>query len=206
MRLCGGMLICKPTMAKKPRSTPGNFRAKWYPYLVRRDGEHCRICGRKPTDVYLEIDHKDDNPKNNHPDNLQLLCRSDNRKKTGRGRGKQKPGLVQDGSVIDREKISTAEFKKNAHCEPRFRHWLYEEMRKHGDMLLHEVINGGAEAAGCSPITVKRYLAKVCSNIGLYEIYLDDTADVNKVRFKSGLSVGITADLLGDSGSTEMKR
>lgn len=66
-------------------------------------------------------------------------------------------------------------------------------------MLLHEVINGGAEAAGCSPVTVKRYLAKVCSKIGLYEIFLDELGDVNKVRFKNGLAVGITADLLQDS-------
>lgn len=189
----------------KKRTTSGSFREKWYPYLVRRDGEHCQICGQHPPAVYLEIDHKDGNPQNNHPDNLQLLCRSDNRKKNPRGKGKGR-GLVQDSGAIDTPKVTTAEHQKNLRCEPRFRHWLYEEMRKKGEMLLHEVINGGAEAAGCSPVTIKRYLAKVCSNVGLYEIFLDELADVKKVRFKSGAAVGITADLLDDSRPTGVQQ
>ncbi len=172
-------------------------RKKKYAMLVERDGEQCRICLRKPPEVELDIDHKDNNNGNNADENLQLLCTSHNIKKNPRGKGRRK-----HSSDILEEPIPTSwESKKNREYEPGYRHWLYDTLRttKEGRILLHEAINSGSEKVGCSPMTAKRYLAKICSKLGWAEIYTDDAAGVKFIKFSNGSSLGITADLLGDS-------
>lgn len=42
--------------------------------IFRRDNYRCQICGATGKDRLLEIDHIDFNPRNNDPQNLQVLC------------------------------------------------------------------------------------------------------------------------------------
>lgn len=42
--------------------------------ILERDNFKCRLCGADATIAVLEIDHIDDNPANNKPDNLRVLC------------------------------------------------------------------------------------------------------------------------------------
>lgn len=176
--------------------TSGRFRKKWYPKLVKRDGERCSICGRRPPEVYLEIDHKDGDSKNNPLDgsNYQLLCRHDNRKKNPRGKGRGSSKLRSDS--IDTAAPTSAEFRKNQIAEPLFRHWLHEQMRtiKPARITLAEAINSGAEVAGCSTITIKRYLSKLCSEAGIYQLIYDDLAETKFIEFRNGMALGISAD------------
>lgn len=39
---------------------------------------YCALCGGKPPEVWLQVDHKDANPSNNSDENLQVLCRDCN--------------------------------------------------------------------------------------------------------------------------------
>jgi hypothetical protein len=57
---------------------------------AERAGLQCQSCGRKPPAIVLELDHIDNNAGNNPIDgsNHQLLCRSCNRKKSPRGKGR----------------------------------------------------------------------------------------------------------------------
>jgi len=50
-------------------------RKKWYEFLVKRDGEQCKKCGRKPPNQVkkLVIDRIDNKGKY-VPENIQLLC------------------------------------------------------------------------------------------------------------------------------------
>jgi len=51
-------------------------------------------------------------------------------------------------------------------CEARFRAWMFDALSERILMLKVEAVNGGAEHAGCSPETARRYLAKMCSIAG----------------------------------------
>lgn len=176
--------------------TNGRFRAKWYPILVKRDGERCAICGRRPPGVYLEIDHRDGDPRNNPIDgsNFQLLCRGDNRTKNPRGKGRRKSAL--NAESIDTARPSSAEFLKNQISEPLFCHWLDTKMRtvKPARMLLSETINSGAYVAQCTQPTIKKYLMKLCSNEGPYQVIFDEMAEEKFIEFRNGMALGISAD------------
>ena len=50
-------------------------RRKFYGMLVHRDEEYCKFYGMLSDEGQLIVDHKDNNPLNNDPLNLQLLCR-----------------------------------------------------------------------------------------------------------------------------------
>jgi len=174
----------------------GHVRRRYYEEMVRDEGEFCKVCGRKPPGTYLEIDHKDGDVKNNARPNRQLLCRRDNRIKNPRGKGKgMKLQRLRD---LEEPIVSSAEFKKNKECEPIFRHYLYDLIKRTGQQPVKEIINAGAEKAGCSQAAVKRYLAKCCSIEGLYIAFFDEIAEENLVRFREGITIGISADLLGD--------
>lgn len=62
-----------------------NFIKRSTRYKIIANQPFCTICGSKPEDgVRLEIDHIDDNPSNNDPHNLQVLCMFCNQGKTAR--------------------------------------------------------------------------------------------------------------------------
>ena len=134
--------------------------------LIQRDGAECRVCGKEGDIDSLTIDHIDNNARNNRHTNFQLLCRSDNTKKNPRG----KAGKVNE--KIDgmfKARPQSAEMDRNLIAERKFRHWLLDLIREHKKFEMMKIIYGGAEFSGCSTETVKRYLRKVTSFVGLYE-------------------------------------
>jgi hypothetical protein len=145
---------------------------KYYRILCERDTERCFICHKTTDEVNLVIDHWDGDNSNNVLSNLHLMCQSDNIKKNSRGKGKMmSPVCV---SVCDEERIFSAEFKRNREAEPKFRHWIYDELRENNQMSFDDVLNNGAEYAGCSQEAIKRYLKKMCSREGIMQIMEDE--------------------------------
>jgi hypothetical protein len=61
-----------------------------------------------------------------------------------------------------------AEMKKNVEVEGRFRLWLWTVIEQTGPWSYLEVLNSGAEVAGCSQQSIKRYLDKCCSRTGRF--------------------------------------
>jgi hypothetical protein len=179
-----------------------NLRKKKYNYLCERDGQRCQICGRTSPEVYLEVDHRDGNEENDGDDNLWLLCRSDHRKK--HPRGKQKKGEVTvKRRVVSMETFNevmetsgmSPEMRQNKRAEPLFRHWLYKRMKEKGIMTVQQVVNSGAEIAGCSTYAIRtNYLLKVSSEEGLYQIFYDEEKGKNMIQFRRASDIGILAD------------
>jgi hypothetical protein len=149
-------------------------RKKVYAHLASLYGERCAICKRKGTIDTLQIDHIDNSNHNNPPDDLsnyQLLCASDNSRKNPRGKGKR--GRLSEGAIeIEKKRVLSAEMEKNEESESIFRHWLYKEMTTKGEMLLQSTIHSAAEEAHCSQQSVTRYMQKVCSDAGMYQVFM----------------------------------
>ena len=152
-------------------------RKKLYPILVLRDGEYCNMCGKVGSTKSLIIDHIDNNPRNNALHNLQLLCRGCNHRKNPRGEAKPK-----NQNIEIHEPPASKEMLKNEICEPIFRDWLEEELRRWGRKEVKDALNAGAEVAGVSPATTERYLSKMTSSAGKLSIVVID--GVKFVAFK----------------------
>jgi len=157
-----------------------------YRFIAARDGEHCLICRRKPPGVQLQIDHADGNEQNWAPDNLHLLCQFDNLQLRGKPPREHRRLLsfysAKNVCVRERERgiestdtskelvdysTGSQEMKANSIYERRFRRWLLEEIARVGSIPKKEVINSGAEMAGCNPVTISRYLDKLTSAISV---------------------------------------
>ena len=172
-------------------------RVKWYELLCEEEGEKCKECGRTPPEWYLELDHKDNNSSHDIRSNVQLLCRRCHRRKHPRGKGKRRP-RIQNLKAFEQPHSSSTEFQTNRRAEPRFRRWLYRMVKKHIRIPTDDVINGGAEYASCSQITIRRYLQKLCSIIGAFREVFDPLLDQKVIEFKNGESVGITTELISE--------
>lgn len=163
-----------------------NDRMFVYLFLVERDGEYCVICGPGKKHKKLEINHDDQNPFNNSPDNLHLICPQHNkelRKLTPR----QQKKLIKDccaKNVCVREKLhgnpatakakqiidyteGSAEMKANTYFEGDYREWVLDLISRVGAISKKEAINSGAETIGCSQASVIRYLEKLTSAVGV---------------------------------------
>jgi len=136
----------------------GRTRKKWYRYIAQRDGEYCKCCGKLPSEGQLIVDHRDNNPINNSPENLQILCRACNFLKNPR-----RP-LDQCVRTSGSETLYTNRVK-----EPRFREYVYSRLEDERYLEYDKVIYDGAEEVGISPETAKRYLRKMCSDSGKLE-------------------------------------
>jgi len=150
-------------------------RKKWYTFLVKRDGEYCKGCGKLATECQLVVDHRDNDSKNNTESNLQLLCRSCNYRKNPRNE-------PLDLCVSNKNSISI-----NQEKELQFRKFVYESLDESQVIEYDELINSGAEYFGISPETSKRYLKKMCSELGQLEKFKNSPGlfrTGNKPRWK----------------------
>ncbi|MCV0392110.1 MAG: hypothetical protein K5790_02320 [Nitrosopumilus sp.] len=138
----------------------GRTRKRVYFLLVKRDGEFCKRCGVSGVERQLVIDHNDNNNNHNHSENLQLLCRRCNYLKN--------PRPVD--SVCESESHEFSELQINRTKEPQFKRLLAQEINSSKDNKIPEndIINSCAEILDLSPVTIKRYLDKVCSSAGIY--------------------------------------
>lgn len=144
-------------------------RAKLYPIIAERDGEFCRNCKIPTTEKQLEIDHINNYNSDNRLENLQLLCRSCNYIKNPR----KEPVDNLCASVCEEERPLPPEMRENRRMEPRFRRWIFQKVLSLGNVRYEEALNAGAEYVGASTETVKRYLRKMTSSTGMYEVRND---------------------------------
>jgi hypothetical protein len=158
----------------------GPKRKKVYEMLARRDGERCFIGGEPLTFETGRIDHWNNINSDNRPRNQHIICPSMNSVKNPRGPSRVRPkGEILSSVSVNRAevdgivrpqmvKVQSAEFLKNMQSEPNFRHWLFYQIVHLGQLKLDEVVACGAEFTGLSPQTIRRYLDKLTSRIGLY--------------------------------------
>lgn len=144
-------------------------RKKLYPIISKRDGEICRICKIPATEKQLQIDHKNNDNSDNELENLQLLCKSCNYLKNPRKQSVDNLCV----SVCEEERPLPPEMVENRRMEPRFRRWAYGKVIILGKIRYEDALNAGAEYIGASTETVKRYLRKMTSSEGLYDIRTD---------------------------------
>ena len=132
-------------------------------YLTKKFGAHCRWCQALESERKLEVDHTDNNNKNNNPSNWQYLCYSCNYIKN--------PRLEEREPLDVCESVSgpfdiPSEIKINRTKEPLFRKYAEEEVKANVQVIEQELINSGAEKLEFSPVTANRYLKKMYSSAG----------------------------------------
>ena len=132
-------------------------------YLTNKFGAHCRWCQALESERKLEVDHTDNNNKNNNPSNWQYLCYSCNYIKN--------PRLEEREPLDVCESVSgpfdiPSEIKINRTKEPLFRKYAEEEVKANVQVIEQELINSGAEKLEFSPVTANRYLKKMYSSAG----------------------------------------
>ena len=132
-------------------------------YLTKKFGAHCRWCQALESERKLEVDHTDNNNKNNNPSNWQYLCYSCNYIKN--------PRLEEREPLDVCESVSgpfdiPSEIKINRTKEPLFRKYAEEEVKANVQVQEQELINSGAEKLEFSPVTANRYLKKMYSSAG----------------------------------------
>jgi len=143
-----------------------------YQQIAKQQGDWCNVC-REPSDSKpLVIDHIDNDNSNSDLPNLQLLCRSCNNRKNPRGPGKKQSPICMDGSEHLPPRRFTPEMEKNLVSEPLFRQFVANEILKYGKKELVGLICAGAEEASCSTPTATRYLQKMTSSQGKYEVVI----------------------------------
>lgn len=189
-------------MRSKPKRLNTRQIRKLKDIVRTRDGDACNLkiqCDsvtgqevRAATGRDLILHHRNHNPADNRLENLALTCQPCNiaERPRGKGRGAKfnnfngKKMLIERGRAVQGERLTellaanehilSAEFKKNLECEPKFKQWLARKIKKHGQWELDDVINAGAEHAGCSIQTAMRYLRKLMSSEGRYAYKADE--------------------------------
>ena len=132
-------------------------------YLTKKFGAHCRWCQALESERKLEVDHIDNNNKNNNPSNWQFLCRSCNYIKNPRLEEREPLDVCVS---VSKPFNTPSEIKINREKEPRFKTYAEEEVKSNVQVLEQELIYSGAEKLGLSPITADRYLKKMYSSAG----------------------------------------
>lgn len=167
-----------------PKRFAKDMRLWIYRYLVQRDGDICRLCGKPPKQPFtLDIDHKDNDKTNDDPNNLQLahpICNKKKEIELGRTREKKVTEVSIEGSPATRIVKDTVDYSSgspemrvNSFCEIEYRRWLIQKIGFEGSIVKKDAINAGAEHVGCSPMTTARYTEKLTSEKGPLAIVTD---------------------------------
>ena len=155
----------------------GPTRKKKYSFVSARDGEYCKSCEALSSERELVLDHKDNNNSNNALENLQLLCRKCNYLKNPRG--------PVDMCVSESASQIPSELEVNRTKEPQFKSNIARYINEKEFWEEKDLINSCAEKLGLSPVTIKRYLDKVCSSEGIYRRI--DSDGKNWITYKAEL-------------------
>jgi len=158
-------------------------------FCIKRDGPHCVVCRKK---IARELHHKDGNYENNPANgkNWEGRCSPCHRLSHPRGPSKRGVRMRHIIALIgserkselerireeanDSTKVLTPEMARNTICEPKFREWLEGIIIEVKVIAEKDVVDGGAEYAGCSQQATKRYLDKLCSFTGVYERFSNE--------------------------------
>jgi hypothetical protein len=169
-------------------------KLKWWQrrFLAERDGDKCAICGVEGREKLLVVHHVDSNPENNDPANLKLLCQSCNVKEGMKAKPVVEEGVNKEEkitgyplkSVVDYSQGST-EMQANDIAEGLYLEWLSAKIRANGEVQKSEAINGGAQIAGVSPSTTRKYLDKLISDEGPMQDFKHPKWKKRYIRFKS---------------------
>lgn len=155
---------------RKPRLN-SRQRAALYPAVAaQQGGEYCVHCdrdqkqlGEDGESLQLCIDHVNNNPHDNRRVNLQLLCHSCNT-------SKNHPALP---PTAEQEKPPSTEILLNRSYEGKFRRWVASEFMANENLLyeIGELVADGAELTGASTDTIKKYVLKMRSKFGMYDLF-----------------------------------
>jgi hypothetical protein len=77
--------------------------------------------------------------------------------------------MLNEYSVCDKERYMTDEIAINKTKEPIFKLLLAKIINEEGQYEERDLVNSLAYFMDLSPMTVDRYLAKVCSSVGIYD-------------------------------------
>ena len=171
----------------------GGMREYAYLCIADRDGDRCFICDLKPHEAKLQLDHADNDPYNNHPSNLHILCQHCNLQLRQMSVMDKANLFVKHShkSVSKKEREKTEGFKRNsisteialnAIMEGRFTAWITEWIRCNGFIKYEDALNGGAYTAGCSQGTIRRYIDKMAWLSGFLEVVTDGDMKIIKLR------------------------
>lgn len=157
----------------------------------RNNGElRCYLCN-KPLNqtkrMTFVIEHKDNNRKNNDNNNLEISCRSCNKKKDVSSiyKALKVKGLTLNYIYTDARKkilndklrIDSMAMAKHIHGEPIFRDFAVQIVKQKGIIRADELVNAGCELAGVQPKKGYEYLSKLTSLTGVLEIVEKDSRD-----------------------------
>lgn len=163
--------------------------------IERNISEHngilcCYICKKPLVEakrMTYVIEHIDNNPKNNEISNLNISCRSCNKKKdisliykAHKVKGLTLNYIYTDARkkmLNDRLRIDSMAMAKHIHGEPIFRDFAVQIVKQKGIIRADELVNAGCELAGIQPKKGYEYLSKMTSLTGELEIIEKDSRD-----------------------------
>ena len=144
-----------------------------YGAIIKVDGK----TGVRPIRIVNSVPHLT-KWINNHPDNLQLLCRRCNYLKNPR-LSEREPFDMCECEPIQHVSFSyhTNEITINKEKEPLFRKYVEDTIDKNKEWEKEDLINSGSETVGVSIITAKRYFKKMCSSTGKFMLVTKNNTD-----------------------------
>ena len=161
------------------------MRKMVYGFLRLRGGARCQICKISENERELVVDHIDNNNANNSPENFQLLCRRCNYNKNPR-LAEREP-LDNVGVCVSQQLDIPMEIRINREKEPLFRTYVLQRIAIEGESEKADLVYAGAEKIGISPKTSMKYLKKMCSSEGQFQIIRKNNIDyvIKRIRILS---------------------
>lgn len=155
-----------------------------YCFLVEKDGERCMFCGRIPPEVKLEVHHLDGNKNRHYYKNLGLSCHKCNCKHHPKG-WKKKLKVYVSVLASNMPESSSAEIRLKIDYVPKFFNYLEEEFTDSTLIRKDNIINIGAAKCGfASPVTIKRYLGLLTTDIGPFQEWKDNRTGIVYIKLR----------------------